>query len=84
MKLKNFLFGDSTKNKTLGNKFRQKRMGFFKEKIKDLAKPIRILYIDEILLPSENKFNFFFPNIKICKEKFLFMTKSFVAHNFNN
>lgn len=221
MKLKNFLFGDSTKNKSLGNKFRQKRMVFFKEKIKDLAKPIRILdiggneqfwknseldsnpnfqitvlnlekfevssfniisiigdatnlsefsdnefdisfsnsviehlttrenqikmakevcrvgkrhyvqvpnkyfflephyllpffnflpkkiqyfvltktklsrgrkwdenfakqYIDEILLPSENEFKFLFPNANIWKEKFLFMTKSFVAHNFDN
>ncbi len=45
MNLKSFLFGDSTSNQSLGNQFRQKRMIFFKEKIKNLPKPIRILDI---------------------------------------
>jgi hypothetical protein len=43
MVLKSFLFGDSTKHNSLGNKFRQKRMLFFKDKISRLPKPIQIL-----------------------------------------
>ena len=37
------LFGVSTEPNSLGNKFRQKRMLFFREVINDLGRPLRIL-----------------------------------------
>lgn len=45
MKIKSFLFGVSTSESSLGNQFRQRRMIFFKEKIKNLPKPLKIIDI---------------------------------------
>jgi hypothetical protein len=40
-------------------------------------------YVDEIVLLSKSEFAALFPKAGIWSEKFFFMTKSFVAHNFN-
>lgn len=39
-------------------------------------------YIDEIVLLSKNDMKKLFPQSKMWKERFMLMTKSFVAHNF--
>ena len=41
-------------------------------------------YIKEIILLSHSSFTKLFPTSRIWRERFLFMTKSFVAHNFDN
>ena len=45
------------------------------------SRDMAIEYLSEIKLLSRKELNLLFPNILISKEKFFFLTKSFIAHN---